>query len=660
MALKTAVSQRRLHPRTPLVAEQWHTALISSCLLQKYPKITLFIQKGALAGIPPISLSFTPYNKQSTEDLSNAFNTIIQSEFDKGRYIGPFSRNELEEEIGPFQSSPLSLVPKTGKPGKYRLIQNLSHPHTNLPSPSINSQLNSDDFPCTWGTFRTMCTLILNLPKNAQAATRDIAEAYRIIPLHESQWAGVAVRISNSPEQFALNTSNSFGCATAGGLFGMFGDALADILRAKGIGPILKWVDDFLFIRIPLEELKHYNREREKNRQITLENGGVLRNGGRLWYKGKVRADLGVEHFAEDLNFPIRQLGVHREHGIAYPYGFNEINKITDPLGILWESSKDTPFEATVIFAGLEWDLKEKRVALPESKKEKYSRAISEWKEKSTHTLEDTRRLYGKLLYACHVVPRGRAYLTNLEKMMGTFHDRPFLPRHPPKHLNDDLTWWSTLLSQTPISREIPGNRPIIDIRACSDASSSVGIGITIGDKWRAWRLLPGWKASGRDIGWAEAVGMEFLVRTILQNYSLPGIKVYGDNNGVIEGWWTGRSRNAETNRVFKRIHDLLESKDTVLTTRYIHTTNNPADAPSRGHYPPKRLLLPPIDIPEEIRPFVTNFDTPLQPRERDPTQCLPQTSKESLSPAERHRRHRANAEADERSGEASETTTSP
>jgi hypothetical protein len=250
-AHSNAVSQRRLKPTTPLVADQWEKDLIASHLLSSFHLIPKFIRHGADAGIPCIIHSFTPPNKESTELLSTVFYDIIQTEFNKGRYLGPFSREELIQEIGPFQSSPLSLVPKSGKPGKYRLIQNLSYPHMNTPTLSINAHLNLDDFLCTWGTFRTVCTLIRDLPQGTQDAVRDIAEAYRIIPLREDQWAGVVVRISNHPELFALNTCNSFGCATAGGLFGVFGDALADLLRAKGIGPIIKWVDDFIFFRIP-------------------------------------------------------------------------------------------------------------------------------------------------------------------------------------------------------------------------------------------------------------------------------------------------------------------------------------------------------------------------------------------------------------------------
>lgn len=655
-ARRTAVSQRRRSPRTPLVADQWERVLLSTRLLAKYPQIPNFIRHGANAGIPPILHSFTPLNKESTESLSDVFNDIICSEFNKGRYLGPFSQKELEQEIGPFQSSPLSLVPKSGKPGKYRLIQNLSHPHTNIPTPSINSHLNSDDFPCTWGTFRTVCTLIRGLPRGSQAAVRDIAEAYRIIPLHENQWAGVVVRISNQPGKFALNTCNSFGGATAGGLFGLFGDALADILRARGIGPILKWVDDFIFFRIPRDSIATYNEERRVNRETILDNGGKLQTGRRTWYKGKILTDTGAEHFAEDLSLPIQHIRDNPDGNTTYGYDFDEIDEVTKPLGIPWETSKDIRFSHVVPFVGFAWDLDQKRISLPEPKKVKYTREISEWRKRSTHTLDDARKLYGKLLYACLIVPRGRAYLTNLEKMMATFNERPFTPRHPPQHLDADLTWWEATLSQPSLSREIPGGRHISDVRGYSDASSSVGIGVVIGDRWRAWRLLPGWKGGGRDIGWAEAVGMELLIRTILRGGTFAGIQIFGDNTGVVEGWWTGRSRNAETNRIFRRIHELLDTRDTILTTRYVHTNQNPADGPSRGIYPPREHLLPPIDLPDEIKPFVVDFDAPLRACERLTPQCTTPAPKTILSHTERLRRQQANTSAADQSDEAPQT----
>ena len=368
-ALSNALSHRRRRPATPLVADQWEKDLIATHLLPSYPLIPCFIQHGAYAGIPHIAQSFTPPNKESTKILSSIFNDIIQVEFNKGRYLGPFSQEELAREIGPFQSLPLSLVPKYGKPGKYCLIQNLSYPHTNTPTPSINAHLNSDDFPCTWGTFRTICTLIRNLPQGSQAAVRDIAEAYRIIPLHKNQWPGIIVKISNNLEQFTLNTCNSFGCATAGGLFGLFGDALADILRANGIGLVLKWVDDFIFFQVPRDTIPAYNKARDKNQTTILSNGGRLQTGRRLWFKGKVSDEAGAEQFAEDLAFPIRHIHDYPSGTFLYPYDFEEIDRVTKPLSILWESSKDVPFSQTVPFIGFLWNLDQKKVELPEPKK---------------------------------------------------------------------------------------------------------------------------------------------------------------------------------------------------------------------------------------------------------------------------------------------------
>jgi hypothetical protein len=97
------------------------------------------------------------------------------------------------------------------------------------------------------------------------------------------------------------------------------------------------------------------------------------------------------------------------------------------------------------------------------------------------------------------------------------------------------------------------------------DASSGTGIAIVVQGRWRAWRLLPGWDRGNRDIGWAEAVGFELLVYAVIGATSAPQtthFKLFGDNTGVVEGWWNHRSRNPETNGVFRRIHQFLADSD--------------------------------------------------------------------------------------------------
>ena len=62
-----------------------------------------------------------------------------------------------------------------------------------------------------------------------------------------------------------------------------------------------------------------------------------------------------------------------------------------------------------------------------------------------------------------------------------------------------------------------------------------------------------------QDIGWAEAIAFECLVRYLLDNETCGwNFRVYSDNKGVIEGWWNGRSHNKATNDIFKWVHECL------------------------------------------------------------------------------------------------------
>lgn len=295
-----------------------------------------------------------------------------------------------------------------------------------------------------------------------------------------------------------------------GGLFGLFADALADIFQAEGIGPTSKWVDDQTFLRIPRIHLEEYNRSRAALQRIIRETGGWKQQGGRLWTGRGPMLDGRVEEFNEDMAFPIRDLAADRSHG--YTYDLSDVDRISTELGIPWERSKDFDFCSSFPFIGFTWDIGKKVVSLRPEKKDKYLLAIQEWRTSRTHTLAETQKLYGKLLHATLAHPDGRPYLASLEAMLGIFHDNPHLPRTPPRQVPYDLDWWAIELSKPTIGRGIPTAHAVRDIAAFSDASSSTGIAIVIGTRWRAWKLIPGWDTNYRNIGWAEAVGFEFLV----------------------------------------------------------------------------------------------------------------------------------------------------
>ena len=157
MEPSSALAQRRLKPLSPYPPKAWSTELKLLGLKDRYPHLVRGLEDGFQLGVPKILHTYTPLNNPSVNKLQIVYNNILANEFTAGRYIGPFTRRQLESELGPFQTSPLSLVPKASKPGKYRAVHDFSYPHSPLAeTTSVNAHIDSDNFPCTWGTFSTV------------------------------------------------------------------------------------------------------------------------------------------------------------------------------------------------------------------------------------------------------------------------------------------------------------------------------------------------------------------------------------------------------------------------------------------------------------------------------------------------------------------------
>lgn len=622
MELKHVIERRKLEPVTPYKADAWQAQLQRAGLIDRYAHLPEGFRHGFTLNFPYIKTTQSPPNKDSIVTYAQEFQSIIDAEIQKGRYIGPFTDKEVESLIGPFQSSPMSIIPKPGRPGRFHVIQDYSFPHTTsivYPNPSINSYINPDNFPSTWGTFHVVSLLISRLPPGSQIATRDVSEAYRTIPLHPSQWPGAVVRISD--KHHCIDTCLCFGTRPSAGAYGCVADAGLDILRSHGIGPASRWVDDHLFIRIQKSFLAAYNEQRKRWHDDIITNG-QHQDGSRIWYGGHVFEDRTLEEFDEDCRFPIIDLSnasPRSAEDARYTCNFDDIDRQFAELGIPWEISKDANFAFANKYIGIIFDLQHNVVYLADEKKSKYLQAIQEWQKRDRHVLADVQKLYGRLLHTTLVVPRGRAYLTTLESMLCICSERPFLPHRPVKGISADLDWWINILQSTSVERAIPRPLTLHDPAAFSDASSSIGIAIVIGRRWRAWKFFPGWsKLDGeKDIGWAEAVGFELLIRHIV-NLGEPQhhFRVYGDNQGVVESWKNGRSRNTAVNAIYRRIHSFLHENSPTYSFHpsYVESESNPADPPSRGIYGDPKLLLPTISIPIELQQFIYDaFDNTIE-----------------------------------------------
>lgn len=398
---------------------------------------------------------------------------------------------------------------------------------------------------------------VAEAPPGTQAAGLDWIKAYRcspILPNHKcyiaTYWRGL----------IWPNHCTPFGLTTAGNIQGEVADAFRDILVWHKIPKVFKWVDDFDVLRYPI-------------RSVTNDDGSTK------------------FHYAFDLS---------------------TIFRISDPLGILWHpvGEKGHDFASETTYVGFRWDLEAKMVSLPETKRLKYLKKVTDFLQcalvNATVKYDLTASLHGTLQHVCFVYRDHRALMPSLSRFLSKFPNK-FVSHHVPTPVVNDLKLWFNALSITSYRRSLRP-RMVQDVDAWIDASTSWGIGIVVGRKWAAWKLKDGWNSDGRDIGWAETIAIElfamWLSTTDLSDCEAP---VHGDNTGSIEAHKKGRSRNVHRNSSILRLSNHLMALNISLSPVYVTSEDNRADPISRGNLGlnDNRLDIK-FELPIELRDYLT------------------------------------------------------
>ena len=108
MVPNSALADRRTKPITTYKFAAWSKELSKYDLVKKYPNLVEGIVHGFNLRIPTISQTYTPNNHMSITLYRDAYIENVSKEFQAGQYFRPYSQSEVEDLIGPFQSSPLS------------------------------------------------------------------------------------------------------------------------------------------------------------------------------------------------------------------------------------------------------------------------------------------------------------------------------------------------------------------------------------------------------------------------------------------------------------------------------------------------------------------------------------------------------------------------
>ncbi|KAE8238593.1 hypothetical protein A4X03_0g8826, partial [Tilletia caries] len=455
-----------------LHAHGWHRLLLQAHLLSRYPTVVPSLHTGLFLGIsPPVTTHIASHYK-SAIDHPGRVQDIINTELRAGRYAGPFtSPDEVEALVGPFQTCPLGLRPKSN--GSFRLIQDFSsprpRPHSSSTSlhTSPNARLDPSKWPTTWGTFQNTCRILCALPRSAQAYVRDVVSAFRQIPTAASQWPSTVVEWQG---RFYIDLFLAFGLGPACGAFGLFADAFADIIRRRGIAVTSHWVDDNVFLRVPTHALATAPTS-QRGRLSWVDADGEQ-------HDEDYAAELTVQPGAED----------------GYNCGVGDIDAVSAELGWPWEPRKDAPWSGVFEFTGLRFNIPTREVALPDKKRLKYLRSIEAWKsDGQRHQLAEAQSLLGKLQHARAVHEDGKWHVQALINFVASAAREPgrrYQLRHDGPRLRADLDWWEQRLYLDNYWHCFDPAPPV-DIFCFCDGSTSYGAGLHIAGVERSYPLLP-------------------------------------------------------------------------------------------------------------------------------------------------------------------------
>lgn len=134
------------------------------------------IRKGFAHGLDPskrATTTFIPDNLPSALEHADIIDAYILKEQTLGRISEAYDPIQLEKKIGPFRCSPVGCVQKDPPNGKWRMYNHHSFPYNNPDVPSINSQIDKENFKCDWGTFEQCYLILARAPEGTQASKAE-------------------------------------------------------------------------------------------------------------------------------------------------------------------------------------------------------------------------------------------------------------------------------------------------------------------------------------------------------------------------------------------------------------------------------------------------------------------------------------------------------
>ena len=179
-------------------------------------------------------------NTQSAYQNVEAVNAYLQKKVELGRIVHIENPSLLPQ----LHYNPIGVIPKKHKPGKWRLIVNLSAPVDH----SVNDGITKDLCSLSYVSINEVTTAALALGRGTLMAKMDIKEAYRLVPVHPEDRLLQGMQWQDT---FYIDKTLPFGLRSAPLIFTALADGLEWAIRQRGVEYIFHYVDDFIVLEHP-------------------------------------------------------------------------------------------------------------------------------------------------------------------------------------------------------------------------------------------------------------------------------------------------------------------------------------------------------------------------------------------------------------------------
>lgn len=165
MARKPVLLESLFPVSTPLKADRWECALRDARVLDKFSEVPKGLRTGFDIGWNSLCFCRNPFRLAFIIVPRGPHEFIVSKytlEIALGRVSPGFLPATAECLFGPYRTAPLNVITSSG--GKQlRITLDLSYSRDDPSVSSVNTYINSDNFPCDWGTFSACWLLVPKL-----------------------------------------------------------------------------------------------------------------------------------------------------------------------------------------------------------------------------------------------------------------------------------------------------------------------------------------------------------------------------------------------------------------------------------------------------------------------------------------------------------------